>query len=84
MEKRDFHFRPAYVWFFVFTMLFGSGLVPWYLQIKSLGLLDSIWALILPGAVSVYNIILMLNFFRGLPRDLSEACLLYTSACRPR
>lgn len=73
MEKRDFHFRTVYVWFFVFTMLFGSGLVPWYLQIKSLGLLDSIWALVLPGAVSVYNIILVLNFFRGLPRDLSEA-----------
>lgn len=73
MEKRDFRFRTFYVWFFVITMLFGGGLIPWYLQIKSLKLLDSIWALILPGAVSVYNIILMLNFFRGLPRELSEA-----------
>lgn len=73
MEKRDFRFRTVYVWFFVFTMLFGGGLIPLYLQIRSLKLLDTIWALILPGAVSVYNIILMLNFFRSLPRELSEA-----------
>lgn len=73
MEKDDFHFRTVYVWFFVFTMLFGGGLIPTYLQIKSLGLLNSIWALVLPGAVSVYTVILMLNFFRGLPRELSEA-----------
>ncbi len=73
MEQRDFRMRTVYVWFFVFTMLFGGGLVPWYLQIKSLGLIDSLWAMIVPGAVSVYNVVLMLNFFRGLPRELSEA-----------
>lgn len=73
MEQRDFRMRTVYVWFFVFTMLFGGGLVPWFLQIKSMGLLDSLWAMILPGAVSVYNVILLLNFFRGLPRELSEA-----------
>ena len=73
LEKRDFRLRTAYAWFFVFTMLFGGGLVPWYLQIKSLGLLDSVWALVIPGAVSVYNVILLLNFFRGIPRELSEA-----------
>ena len=73
MEKRDFKFRTVYVWFFVFTMLFSGGLVPLYLQIRTLKLLDTIWALILPGAVSVYNVILMLNFFRGIPRELSEA-----------
>jgi len=73
MEQRDFRMRTVYVWFFVFTMLFGGGLVPWFLQIRSLGLLDSLWAMILPGAVSVYNVVLLLNFFRGLPRELSEA-----------
>ena len=72
-ERRDFRMRTIYVWFFVFTMFFGGGLVPWYLQIKSLGILNSIWALVLPGAVPVFNVVLMLNFFRGLPRELEES-----------
>jgi len=73
MEQRDFRMRTVYVWFFVFTMLFSGGLVPWFLQIRAVGLLNSIWALILPGAVSVWNLVLMLNFFRRLPRELTES-----------
>lgn len=72
-ERKDFRMRTVYVWFFVFTMFFGGGLVPWYLQVKSLGMLNTIWALVLPGAVPVYNVVLMLNFFRGLPRELEES-----------
>lgn len=72
-ESRDFRFRTVYVWFFVFTILFGGGLIPWYLTIKNLDLLNTIWALVLPGAVPVFNIILLLNFFRRLPKELSES-----------
>jgi len=71
-----FRFRTLYVWLFVFTILFNGGLVPWYLTIRNLGLLDSIWALVLPGAVPVFNVILLINFFRGLPRELDEAALI--------
>ncbi|MBB6734381.1 carbohydrate ABC transporter permease [Cohnella sp. CBP 2801] len=72
-EAREFRLRTVYVWYFVFTILFGGGLIPWYLTIKNLGLLNSIWALVLPGAVPVFNIILLLNFFRRLPKELSES-----------
>jgi ABC-type glycerol-3-phosphate transport system permease component len=61
------------MWILVFTMLFHGGLIPWYLTIKNLELLDTIWALVLPGAVPVYNIILLMNFFRNLPKELMEA-----------
>ena len=57
----------------IFAMLFSGGLIPWFLAIKSLGLLNTIWALILPMAVQVFYIIVMLNFFRNLPVELSEA-----------
>lgn len=65
--------RTAYVWFFVVTMLFAAGLVPTYMVVQATGLLDSIWALILPKAVPVFNVILLLNFFRSLPKELEEA-----------
>lgn len=72
-EQHAFRFRSAYVWFFVFTILFNGGLIPSYLVIKNLGLLDTLWALVLPGAVPVFNVILLLNFFRSLPKELEEA-----------
>ncbi|AFH61172.1 carbohydrate ABC transporter permease [Paenibacillus caseinilyticus] len=63
-------------WFFVFTMLFHGGLIPSYILIQKLHLMNTIWALILPGALGVYNMILMLNFFRAIPRELEEASLI--------
>lgn len=72
-EQREFRWRTAYAWYFVFTILFGGGLIPWYITIRNVGLLDSIWALVLPGAVAVFNIILLLNFFRNLPKPLYES-----------
>jgi len=72
-ENHSFQFRTVYAWFFVFTILFGGGLVPWFMTIRQLGLMDSIWALVLPGAVSVFNVILLLNFYRGLPKELDES-----------
>lgn len=69
----DFTGRTLYVWIFVFSMLFSGGLIPTFLIVKELNLLDSIWALTLPNAVMVFNIVLMLNFFRNLPKELEEA-----------
>jgi putative aldouronate transport system permease protein len=57
----------------VFTMFFGGGMIPTYLIVKNLGLLNSFWAMILPGAISTYNMLLMKSFFEGLPQDLFES-----------
>lgn len=65
--------RNIYMGFFVLTMLLNGGMIPTYLVVVKLGLKDSIWALILPGAVPVYNMIILMNFIRGLPRELEEA-----------
>ncbi|MCJ8013397.1 carbohydrate ABC transporter permease [Paenibacillus sp. KQZ6P-2] len=72
-DTSQFRLRTWYAWVFVFTILFSGGLVPMYLTVKSLGMLDSIWALVLPGAVPVFNVILLLNFYRNLPKELEES-----------
>ncbi|WP_462409412.1 carbohydrate ABC transporter permease [Neobacillus sp. Marseille-QA0830] len=74
--SKNFRGRTVYVWIFVLTMLFNGGLIPTYMVVKYTGLLDSIWSLVLPGAVPVFNVILLLNFFRGLPKELEEAALI--------
>lgn len=65
--------RTFITMFFVFTMLFGGGLVPTYLVVSGLGLTDTLWALIIPGAISTYNMVLMRNFFQSIPETLYEA-----------
>jgi putative aldouronate transport system permease protein len=75
-EAHSFRMRTVYVWFFFITMLFSGGLIPGYLLIQNLKMMNSIWALVLPGAVPVYSVILMLNFFRGIPREMEEAALM--------
>ncbi|MDF2927445.1 MAG: transporter permease [Paenibacillaceae bacterium] len=72
-ETSFFRWRTVYAWFFVFTILFNGGLIPSYIVVQKLGLIDTIWALVLPGAVPVFNVILLLNFFRSLPKELEEA-----------
>jgi putative aldouronate transport system permease protein len=72
-ERSEFGARTFFAWAFFITMLFGGGLIPWYMVIKQFGLIDKIWALVLPGAVPVFSMILMLNFFRQVPKDLAEA-----------
>lgn len=74
-ETRGFRTRTAYVWFFVITMLFGGGLIPTYIIVKTYGLIDSLGALILPAALNVFFVTLMLNFFRGLPLELEESAV---------
>lgn len=71
-----FKARTVYAWFFFLTMLLNGGLIPWFMTIKSLNLLGTIWALVLPGAVPVFSVVLMLNFFRGIPEELEEAAVM--------
>lgn len=74
-SSKDFPKRKIFIWVVVFTMLFNGGIIPWYLTIKTLGMLDSIWALVLGGSLNTFNVILVMNFFRNLPRELDEAAV---------
>lgn len=76
LETRQFPSRNRYMWILIFTMLFNGGVVPWYFVIRNLGLIDSIWALVLPGAVPVFNVILIINFFRNIPKAIKESAQL--------
>lgn len=69
----QFRRRTLYVWFLVITMLFNGGLIPNFMLVRELNLMDSIWALILPGIIPVFNVVLLLNFFRDIPKELEEA-----------
>jgi putative aldouronate transport system permease protein len=75
-EVEKFRWRTIYAWVFVFTMLFNGGLIPLYMTIRYTGILDTVWALVLPQAVPIFNMILLLNFFRGLPKELEEAAFM--------
>jgi putative aldouronate transport system permease protein len=72
-SKQQFAGRQIYVWYIIFTMLFSGGLVPTYMVIREIGMMGTFWALIIPGGVLVWNIILMMNFFRSVPPSLEEA-----------
>lgn len=71
--KKQVHGRNVYMAFFVITMLISGGMIPTYLVVMGLGLKDTIWALILPGALPVYNMVILMNFMRGIPSELEEA-----------
>lgn len=75
-NSREFRGRSFYVWFFLIIMIFDAGLVPHYILMEKINLINSFWIFILPGLVNVWNIILMMNFFRALPRDLDEAAIM--------
>ncbi|SFT07810.1 carbohydrate ABC transporter permease [Paenibacillus sp. BC26] len=75
-ETLQFKGRSVYAWLFVFTMIFNGGLVPFYIVIQKLHLMDNFWVLVLPGIVNVWLIILLMNFFRGVPKELEEAALI--------
>lgn len=68
--------KKIYTWFFMFTMFFSGGMVPAFMVVKYTHLINSIWALILPSAVSVFNMLILLNFFRDLPQELEESAFL--------
>lgn len=73
MSRADFKGKGFFNTIFVITMFFGGGLIPTYLLISNLGLLDSMWAIILPGAFSVWNMIIARTYYQGIPGELQEA-----------
>jgi putative aldouronate transport system permease protein len=75
-EKHEFRARALYVWFFFFTMLFEGGLIPLYMTVSTLGMLDTIWALVLPTAVVTYYMIIMRTFFQNIPEELNDSAYL--------
>lgn len=75
-DRRFFPKQGYYTWLFVITLLFNGGMVPNYILIQKLDLMNTIWALVLPMAVNAYTILLMLNFYRTLPKELEEAALI--------
>jgi putative aldouronate transport system permease protein len=72
---KDFRLRNVFMWILVFTMLFNGGLIPWYQTVKALGMINNIWGLVLGHSVPVFNVILVVNYFRNLPKELEEAAL---------
>ncbi len=73
MSRVDFKGRGFFNTIFMITMFFGGGLIPTYLLISNLGLLNSMWAVILPGAFSVWNMIIARTYYQGIPSELREA-----------
>ncbi|MEN6313811.1 MAG: carbohydrate ABC transporter permease [Clostridiaceae bacterium] len=76
LRKNVFPARQIFIWYFVVTMFFSGGLVPNYLVVESTGINDTIWALVLPSAVPIFNIILMKNFIKELPDSLMESAFI--------
>lgn len=72
-SKEQFRSRSVFSWFFVFTILFSGGLIPSYMVVRYTGLMDSILALILPGALPVFNMLVVMNYMRGIPKEMEEA-----------
>lgn len=73
MSRPDFKGKGFFNTIFVITMFFGGGLIPTYLLISDLGMLDTIWAILIPGAFSVWNMIIARTYYMGIPRDMQEA-----------
>lgn len=75
-EKNQFSARNIYAWFFVATILFSGGVIPSFLVVRYTGLMNSIWSLILPVALPVFSMLVVMNFLRGLPKELEEAAFI--------
>jgi len=75
-SKDKLMFRNIYMIFFVFTMIFSGGIIPTYILVSRLGLLNSMWALVLPTALPVFSMIIFMNFIRGLPKELQESAMI--------
>lgn len=73
MSRSDFKGKGFFNIIFIITMFFGGGLIPTYLVMSNLGLVDSMWAVILPGAFSVWNMIIARTYYQGIPNELREA-----------
>lgn len=75
-SNKEFYGRNVYMYLLLFAMLFSGGMVPTFLVVKKLKLLNTVWALVLPGAVPIFNVIMVMNFFKGIPKSLEEAAII--------
>ena len=77
LSRRDLYGRNVFMGLITFTMLFSGGLIPTFLLVRALGMYNSFWAIIIPGAVSIYNVIVARTFFySNIPGDLHEAAVM--------
>lgn len=76
LSRRNFMLKKAITLLIVFTMFFGGGLIPTYLLVKDLGMINSLWACILPGLVASWNFMIMRTYFEGIPVSLEESAKL--------
>ena len=72
-SRHRFRAREVYMKIVIFAMLFSGGIIPLFMVVSKLHLTNTIWSLVLPGAVPVFNVILLINFFKGVPDSLDEA-----------
>jgi putative aldouronate transport system permease protein len=76
LSRKDFYGKSFFLMIFVITLFFNGGIIPTYLLVKQLHLIDTMWAVVLPGAVSAFNIIIARTFFQSLPDELREAAFI--------
>ncbi|MDQ1914475.1 carbohydrate ABC transporter permease [Paenibacillus sp. GD4] len=73
LSRKDMKFHKPMTLLIVFTMFFSGGMIPTFLVVRSLGLIDTIWGMVLPGAVNTWNLIIMRTFFSGMPKEVEES-----------
>ncbi|RAU93311.1 carbohydrate ABC transporter permease [Paenibacillus sp. YN15] len=73
LSRRKLMGRSLFIFMIVFTMMFGGGLIPTYLVVQKTGLLNTVWAMIIPGAISTFNVLVVKTFFENLPEELYES-----------
>ncbi|MDR6717323.1 carbohydrate ABC transporter permease [Paenibacillus sp. 2003] len=73
LARKDMDFRKPILMLIVFTMLFSGGMIPTFLVVKQLGMINTYWSLLIPGAISAFNLIIIRNFFQQLPESLEES-----------
>lgn len=75
-STREFPARNVVMWFLIFAWIFSGGLIPWYQVMKKLHMINNIWGLVLGNSLPIFNVILAVNFFRNLPKEIEEAALI--------
>ncbi|MFD0693719.1 carbohydrate ABC transporter permease [Paenibacillus sp. GCM10027628] len=75
-EQSEFRSRPFFIWYFIITMLFSGGLIPWFMVVKWVGLYNNLGSLVIVPAVQVFHILIMMNFIRSLPKEIEESAYL--------
>lgn len=86
-SSKELSGRNIYAWYMFITMVFSGGMIPMFMVVKQTGLMNSIWSLILPGAVPVFHVIILMNFFKQIPMEITESAIMdgaghWTTLCK--